>query len=109
MTSDTTKNFYEAHHEGLRLYIKVKPNARQSGMLSEVPLPERLYIQLAAPPHEGEANKALIVFLANHLKIAKSRISLEKGQTSRLKTIFIKGKEEETETWLTRLNPTQTR
>lgn len=108
MTSNTTKVFYETHHEGLRLYIKVKPNARQSGILSEAPLPERLHVQLAAPAHEGEANKALIIFLANHLKIAKSRISLEKGQTSRLKTVFIKGKEEETEAWLTRLNPTQT-
>ena len=98
---------YEIGHTGLRLYVKVKPNAQKSAILRDKAPSDRLPVHVAAAAHEGEANAELLVFLARHLKVAKSRLSLEKGQTSRLKTLFIEGKENEIETWLKSLGLTQ--
>jgi uncharacterized protein (TIGR00251 family) len=53
------------------------------------------HIKVAAPPVEGKANDALIKFLGTTLDIPKSRISLEKGATSRHKIIAIEGLSEE--------------
>jgi uncharacterized protein (TIGR00251 family) len=48
-------------------------------------------IRIAAPPVDHAANHALIEFLATHLQIAKRRIRLVSGVTSRRKTIEIDG------------------
>ncbi|MBI2850368.1 MAG: YggU family protein [Chloroflexi bacterium] len=72
-----------------RLVVKVKPNARQSqvvGFRKGV-----LEIRIAAPPVEGKANDALIKFLSECLGVSKSRLTIEKGLTGRMKTITIQG------------------
>jgi uncharacterized protein (TIGR00251 family) len=51
---------------------------------------ERMKLRLAAPPAEGKANKALITMLADQLGISKNRVQLERGLTSRSKTIRLK-------------------
>ena len=48
-------------------------------------------IRIAAPPVEGAANLALIEFVARRLKIAKSRVRVVGGLTSRRKVIEIEG------------------
>lgn len=50
---------------------------------------DRLKIKLTAPPVDGKANAALIAFLAKKLGIAKSRITIVRGETGRKKTLFI--------------------
>ena len=52
---------------------------------------DALKIKLTAPPVDGKANAALIAFLAKKLGIAKSRITIIRGETSRRKTIHIAG------------------
>src|SRR5947199_10647327 len=42
-----------------------------------------LYVRVAAPPVEGAANRALIALLADTLGIAKSRIAIVSGESSR--------------------------
>lgn len=48
-------------------------------------------IQLKAPPVDGEANKALIAFLAQRCKVPKSAISIEMGTSSRTKRVAVEG------------------
>ena len=48
-------------------------------------------IRLAAPPVDGAANAALAEFVAEQLGIAKSRVRITAGMTSRRKTIEVDG------------------
>ena len=48
-------------------------------------------IRLAAPPVEGAANAELIEFVAGLLKIARSRIRVVTGTSSRRKVVEIDG------------------
>jgi uncharacterized protein (TIGR00251 family) len=48
-------------------------------------------VRLAAPPVDGAANAALIEFVAERLRIAKSRVRIVNGQTSRRKVVEVDG------------------
>jgi uncharacterized protein (TIGR00251 family) len=48
-------------------------------------------IQLAAPPVDGKANAECIVFLAEVAGVAKSRVRILSGLTSRMKVVEIDG------------------
>lgn len=51
----------------------------------------KVKIQLKAQPVEGEANKALIAFLARRCGVPKSAISIELGTSSRTKRVELAG------------------
>jgi uncharacterized protein YggU (UPF0235/DUF167 family) len=53
-----------------------------------------LKIRVASAPVEGEANAALIAFLAKSLRVPKSAVRLAAGATARLKRLEIDGVEE---------------
>ena len=46
-----------------------------------------LKLRIAAPPVEGKANKAVVLFLSAWLDIPRSSISLLRGESSRLKVV----------------------
>jgi len=48
-------------------------------------------IRVSAPPVEGAANSAVIEFIASTLKVAKSRVRVVSGTSSRRKVIEIDG------------------
>lgn len=48
-------------------------------------------IQLKAPPVDGEANKALIAFLAQLCGVSKSSIRIEMGTSGRIKRVEVAG------------------
>jgi uncharacterized protein (TIGR00251 family) len=48
-------------------------------------------IRVSAPPVEGAANSAIIEFVAGTLKVAKSRVRVVSGASSRRKVIEIDG------------------
>ena len=52
---------------------------------------EILKIRITTAPEKGEANAALIDFLAETLDIPKSAIQIVSGKSSRLKTLRIEG------------------
>lgn len=67
----------------------VQPNARQSrvvGLADGV-----LQVRVAAPPVKGRANLELIALLSDVLGVGRSDLTIEKGVTSRNKTIVING------------------
>ncbi len=55
---------------------------------------EYLKIRLAAPPVDGEANKALIKYMAKRLGISKSDIRIISGTSSKRKLLDIEGVEQ---------------
>lgn len=52
---------------------------------------ERLKIRIKGQPVDGKANAELVDFLSDQLKISKSNIQILRGETSREKSVFIKG------------------
>jgi uncharacterized protein (TIGR00251 family) len=76
----------------MKLVVRAVPNASRSEISGweEDPRAGRvLRVRIAAPPIEGKANTALREFLAKSLGLSKSSVTLEKGDSSRLKTFTI--------------------
>jgi uncharacterized protein (TIGR00251 family) len=76
----------------MKLVVRAVPNASRSEIAGweEDPRAGRvLRVRIAAPPVEGKANTALREFLAKALGLSKSSVTLEKGDSSRLKTFTI--------------------
>jgi uncharacterized protein len=76
--------------DGCTLPVRVHPGARRNAIAGVHD--GALKISLTTPPTDGRANEALITFLAEHLRIPRSRITLLSGATSRSKTLRIAGK-----------------
>lgn len=74
--------------DGLIVRIKIVPNSSKNVIVWEN---EGIKIKITAQPIENKANKALIDFLSKNLKIAKSNISILKGELNKEKTLLIKG------------------
>jgi len=53
-----------------------------------------LKVRVSSPPVEGEANAALIAFLAKALGVPRSSIRLAAGASARLKRLDIEGVED---------------
>lgn len=81
--------FVQDSGEGTILQVRVQPNASRDEVAGV--LDGRLRIRLTSPPVEGAANKACIRFLSKRLGIAKTRISILRGEHTRNKVIGIGG------------------
>ncbi len=74
---------------GVVLEILVQPRASRSRVVGEHD--GRLKIQLAAPPVDGEANAALVEFLADALGVRKADVVLLAGEAGRRKRVRVAG------------------
>ncbi len=74
---------------GVVLEILVQPRASRTRVVGEHD--GRLKIQLAAPPVDGEANAALVEFLAAALRVRRADVALLRGDTGRRKTVRVAG------------------
>jgi uncharacterized protein (TIGR00251 family) len=74
---------------GVVLEILVQPRASRTRVVGVHD--GRLKVQLAAPPVDGEANAALVEFLADALGSRRSDVSIERGDTGRRKTVRVSG------------------
>lgn len=77
------------HGRDVRLAVHVMPNAKKSAV-AEVH-GDALKVRLQAPPVEGKANAALVVFVAATLGLPKSAVALTHGETSRRKLLTVAG------------------
>jgi uncharacterized protein (TIGR00251 family) len=75
--------------EGILLPVKVIPRAAKNAIVGWEN--EELKVRLNAVPEKGEANEALIAFLAKSWKLPKSSFSIHSGETSRHKKLLIQG------------------
>lgn len=73
---------------GCLIQIRLSPKSSKDSIGEE--LGGRLKISVTSPPIDGRANQHLIKVLAKKLKIAKSRLEIVSGETSRDKTVFIR-------------------
>ncbi len=74
---------------GAVLEVLVQPRASRTRVVGEHD--GRLKIQLAAPPVDGEANAALVAFLADALAVKKGDVALLAGEAGRRKRVRIAG------------------
>lgn len=84
----------------MKLAIKATPNAKKSEILGweNDPIAGKvLKVKIAAPPVEGKANKAIIAFLADQFGLPKSKVTLLKGETGRIKRFELEGEPAEWE------------
>lgn len=79
--------WFKIQGQQVHLRILVKPHAKKTAILGV--REHRLQIAIHAKPHEGEANKALMVYLATLLKLPKSKIVLQQGESARYKQISL--------------------
>jgi uncharacterized protein (TIGR00251 family) len=71
------------------LVLHVQPGAKKTEVAGQHG--DSLKIRLAAPPVDGKANDCLVAFLAETLGVAKSRITLVAGASSRAKRLRVAG------------------
>lgn len=78
-----------AEKEQSKIAVHTQPSASQNevvGFKDGV-----LWVRLVAPPVKGKANQELIKLLSDVLGVSKSNLTIEKGITSRRKTVAIRG------------------
>lgn len=75
--------------QGIIIPVKVIPKSQKNEIIGWEN--DELKIKIMAIPEKGNANDALISFLAKYLKLSKSSISLHSGEKSRHKRICING------------------
>ncbi len=71
------------------LDLHVQPGARTTGVAGVHG--GRLKLKIAAPPVDNKANEQLLAWLAAVLGVAKSAPHLVRGETSRQKTVAVRG------------------
>jgi uncharacterized protein (TIGR00251 family) len=74
---------------GAVLELLVQPRASRTRVAGEHD--GRLKIQLAAPPVDGEANAALVAFLADALGVRRGDVALLAGEAGRRKRVRVAG------------------
>jgi uncharacterized protein (TIGR00251 family) len=52
---------------------------------------DRLCVAVNAPPVDGKANEAVVRVLAETLKVARSAVTIVRGETGRKKTVRVAG------------------
>ena len=67
--------------------VKIVPGSSKNKIIGAYN--NALKISIAAPPVEGKANKKCITYLAKFFDVAKSKIEIISGQTSKNKLIKI--------------------
>ena len=79
---------------GAELRVRAQPNASKDaveGLGEEASGQRYLKVRVRAVPEKGKANAAIEALLARALGVPKSAVSVEKGETRRIKTVRIVG------------------
>lgn len=81
--------FWHRDGDDLIIELRVIPRARrtESAGLRE----DRLCIRLQAPPVEGKANRALLLWIAEQFGVVRSAVTLERGERNRDKRVRVRG------------------
>ncbi|MFL5328970.1 MAG: DUF167 domain-containing protein [Gemmataceae bacterium] len=82
-------SFVTETKDGVIINVRVQPGAKKSRVIG--PHGDAIKIAIAAPPVEGKANAALVEFIAELFSVKRSQVELVRGETSRSKTLLIRG------------------
>lgn len=86
--------FWREAKGGVLVALRVTPNAGADAIEGEEARDDGsrvLRVRVKAVPDKGKANAAVIALLAKKLGLAKSAITLESGETARMKTLLVSG------------------
>ena len=79
---------------GITLRVRVSPRASRNGVAGL--RDGALVVKLTAPPVEGEANAALVAFIADRLGVPRGAVTLRHGARGRDKTLHVANVDVET-------------
>lgn len=85
MTSGPSPVYWQSDDLVLRLVIQ--PKASRDSLVGLHG--DEIKVAITAPPVDGQANTHLVKFLAKQFKVAKSQVSIEKGELGRHKQVRI--------------------
>ena len=71
----------------MKFTVKVKLKAAREGVCQVDPV--TLEVAVKEPPEKGKANDAVVRLLAEHFGVAKSRVWIVAGHTSRSKIVEV--------------------
>lgn len=77
---------------GVELRVRAQPNASKDqieGLGEDASGQTFLKVRVRAVPEKGKANAAIEKLIAKALGLSKSAVSVEKGETQRIKTVRI--------------------
>jgi uncharacterized protein (TIGR00251 family) len=80
-------SWYRWDGPDLVLEVRVQPRAKRDEFSAAAG--GRLKVRLAAPPVDGKANAALIVFLAEAFAVPRAAVTLEQGIAARDKRLRV--------------------
>lgn len=92
--SEAQPSPFQAVAGGVRVRVRLNPRAARATCAGLVADPEgrvALKIAVPAPPVDGQANAALIHFLARQWRLPKTAITLIAGASDRQKTLLVAG------------------
>ena len=75
--------------DGVTISVRIQPRASRDRVLGM--RDGALRVSVTAPPHDGMANAALLELLAEKLGVAKSRLRIVRGHSSRDKVVAVDG------------------
>ena len=73
--------------DGLVLRLYIQPKASRDSIVGLHG--DEVKVAITAPPIDGKANTHLVKFLAKQFRVAKSQITIEKGELGRHKQVKI--------------------
>lgn len=79
----------EGTESGVRLHLYVQPGGKMSEVLGEHD--GALKVRIQARPVEGQANAAIVDFVAKTFGVSRSKVNLIRGEKSRQKVVEITG------------------
>lgn len=81
---------YKETPEGTILAVRAQPRSSRPG-IERLPDGEAVKIRIRSAPVDGKANKELIETIADIFGIAKSRVTIKSGETSKTKRVLLAG------------------
>jgi uncharacterized protein (TIGR00251 family) len=84
--------WWTATSRGLTVHVRVTPNSRQSEIVRTDD--DRLWVRVAAPAVEGQANDDLRKTIAHAFHVRVSTVTIRRGLRSRDKQVLISGLDE---------------
>jgi uncharacterized protein (TIGR00251 family) len=85
------KSWLEEAKNGVTLKLHIQPKASKTAVMGLYGDPPRLKIRVAAPPVDGAANEALLLFLKKKLGVTQSALQMVRGESSKSKDVFCAG------------------
>ncbi|MBA3063724.1 YggU family protein [bacterium] len=85
--SNDINDYFKITGNDIVIKVKIVPGSSKNKILGVHN--DAIKITITAPPIEGKANKKCIAYLAKYFDVAKSKIEIISGQTSKNKLIKI--------------------